>query len=64
MCCKSLQDRERLEVEQGAGGGRQVWLEHLQTLISLDAFYLSLVSGRSEILQCSGKFGLSFPACV
>lgn len=45
MCCKSLQDRERLEVEQGAGGGGQVCWS-----ISKHLFHLML----STFLLCLG----------
>lgn len=37
-------------MEWGAGGGEQVCLEHLRTLVSFDASYRSLVSG-SETLK-------------
>lgn len=60
-------------MEWGAGGGEQVCLEHLRTLISFYASDRSLVSGSETLewevgnltfafLECSGKFGLSFPA--
>lgn len=60
-------------MEWGAGGGEQVCLARLRTLVSFYAFYGSLVSGSETLerearnltfafLECSGKFGLSFPA--